>query len=102
MRDTGRRTDWMAPVPVTDPHRRLTACVLAAASRLAPLAAGDPDTPLRSFLAGLPEPVLAAAARLAARTLPGSAGLVDTDPAEAVAEGLRVVQLVGTHRVNTR
>jgi hypothetical protein len=76
--------------------------VLAAASRQAPPAAGDPAAQLRSFLAGLPEPVLAAAARLAARTLPGSAGLADADPAEAVAEGLRIVQLAGTHQVGAR
>jgi hypothetical protein len=102
VRETASCTDWVAPMPVTEPHRRLAACVLAVASRLAPLAADDPDAELRSFLAGLPEPVLTAAARLAARTLPGAAGLVDTDPAEAVAEGLRVVQLVGTHRVDAR
>ena len=61
---------WSVPMPAVEPHRRPSACVLAIASRLAPLSAGEPDRELRAFLAGLPARVLDATARLAARTLP--------------------------------
>lgn len=89
---------WTAPMPVIEPHRRLSACVLAVASRLAPLAAGDSDLQLRAFLTRLPGPVLDATARLAARALPGSADAGPGGPAVSVVEGLRVLQLVGTQR----
>ena len=61
---------WSVPMPAIEPHRRPSACVLAIASRLAPLAAGEPDRQLRAFLTGLPPGILNATARLAARTLP--------------------------------
>jgi hypothetical protein len=89
---------WTPPMPVVEPHRRLSACVLAIASRLAPLTAGESDLQLRAFLTRLPGPVLDAAARLAARALPGSADDGTAGAAESVIEGLRVLQLVGTHR----
>jgi hypothetical protein len=94
--------DWVMPVPPVEPHRRPSACVLAIASRLAPLAAGEPDRELRSFLSGLPGPVLEATARLAARTLPDlesqPAGTASPDHVEVIARRLRVLQLVGVHR----
>lgn len=90
-------------MPTVEPHRRPSACALAVASRLAPLAAGEPDHELRAFLSGLPDPVLDATARLASRVLPelepsqsGSAA-----PAELITDRLRVLQLVGTHRAST-
>jgi hypothetical protein len=92
---------WVTPLPWVEPHRRPSACVLAIASRLAPLAAGEPDRELRSFLGGLPEPVLGAAARLAVRTLPdleGPAGAGSAGDAGLIAGRLRVLQLVGAHR----
>ena len=91
---------WSVPMPTIEPHRRPSACVLAIASRLAPLAAGEPDRQLRAFLTGLPPDILNATARLAARTLPAP----DTDPASGpaddIAARLRVLQLVGTHRAS--
>ena len=39
-----------------EPQQRLSACVLAIASRLAPLDAGEPDRELRAFLTALPLP----------------------------------------------
>jgi hypothetical protein len=94
--------DWVMPVPQVEPRHRPSACVLAIASRLAPLTAGEPDRELRSFLDGLPEPVLEATARLAARTLPDPEGqpanTASPDHAEAITRRLRVLQLVGTHR----
>jgi hypothetical protein len=93
---------WVAPMPVVEPHRRLSACVLAIAARLAPLAAGEPDRELRAFLAGLPQPVLEATARLASRVLPGAVASSERQPGEHVVEGLRVVQLVGTDRGSGR
>ena len=99
-RVTGVRThaEWTAPMPVVEPHRRLPSCVLAVASRLAPLTAGESDLQLRAFLTRLPGPVLDAAARLAARALPGAADAWTAGSAESVIEGLRVLQLVGIHR----
>jgi len=93
---------WTAPMPAVEPHRRLSACVLAVASRLAPLAPGESDRQLRVFLTGLPAPVLEATAELAARVLPGSAGFRERGAEDSVVEGLRVLQLVGTHRVGAR
>jgi hypothetical protein len=90
------QADWAAPMPIIEPHRRLPACALAVASRLAPLCAGEPDHQLRAFLAGLPAPVLSATARLAIRSLPGSAAAGPDRPADSVIDGLRVLQLVGT------
>jgi hypothetical protein len=94
--------NWVMPIPQVEPHHRPSACVLAIASRLAPLAAGEPDRELRSFLGGLPDPVLEATARLAARTLPDvqdqPAGTASADHAEVITQRLRVLQLVGTHR----
>ncbi len=94
--------DWVMPIPQVEPHRRPSACVLAIASRLAPLAAGEPDRELRSFLGGLPDPVLEATARLAARALPDLQDqpivAASADHAEVITQRLRVLQLVGTHR----
>jgi hypothetical protein len=69
--------------------------ILAIACRLAPLVPGDDDTELRTFLASLPSPALTAAARLAARILPGAAA--ESDPVEAITVGLKVLQLIGAH-----
>jgi hypothetical protein len=95
---------WVAPMPVVEPHRRLAACVLTVASRLAPLAAGESDRQLRVFLGRLPRPVLEATARLTSRGLPVSvsADLPSHGPEDTVIDGLRVLQLVGTHRVSAR
>ena len=41
-------------MPTIEPHQRPPACVLAIASRLAPLAADEPDRQLHAFLTGLP------------------------------------------------
>jgi hypothetical protein len=84
---------WIAPVPFIEHYRRQPACVLAIASRLAPLSADEPDRQLRTFLAKLPSSILDAVARLAARTLPISAGAETRDPASLVIDGLRVLQL---------
>ncbi|GGR78468.1 hypothetical protein GCM10010252_16420 [Streptomyces aureoverticillatus] len=83
------------PAPRSEPQDRPAAMVLAIAARLAPLAPDEPDQELRAFLAGLSVPALEAAARLAARVLPGADGT--DDPREAVSRGLRVLQLVGAH-----
>ena len=72
---------WSVPMPAVEPHQRPSAYVLAIASRLAPLAAGEPDQQLRAFLAGLPRPVLGATARLATRALPDP----ETEPCAAQA-----------------
>jgi hypothetical protein len=90
------------PMPSVEPHHRPSACVLAIAARLAPLTAGEPDRELRSFLRGLPEPVLEATARLASRALPDldgqPAGGSAVDRTELITRRLRVLQLVGTHQ----
>ncbi|MFK0117032.1 hypothetical protein [Streptomyces sp. NPDC090994] len=86
---------YRVPVPVIEPHQRPSAMVLAIACRLAPLTPDDTDAELRAFLTGLPLPARRTAARLAARVLPGAAG--HPDPVDAVAAGLRVLQLVGAH-----
>lgn len=95
IRAARRAHHYRLPVPVIEPHQRPSAMVLAIACRLAPLAPGDPDAELRAFLTGLPLPARRTAARLAARVLPGAAG--HPDPVDAVAAGLRVLQLVGSH-----
>ncbi len=89
---------WSVPMPTIEPHRRPSACVLAIASRLAPLAAGEPDRQLRAFLTGLSPGILNATARLAARTLPAPDADPASGPADDIAARLRVLQLVGTHR----
>lgn len=86
---------YRVPVPFVEPHQRPAAMILAIACRLAPLTPGDSDTELRAFLTALPSPALTAVARLAARILPGAAA--EADPVEAVATGLKVVELVGAH-----
>ena len=88
-------------MPTIEPHQRPPACVLAIASRLAPLAAGEPDRQLRAFLTGLPPGILNATARLAARTLPApDTGTLPAAQREDIAARLRVLQLVGTHRAS--
>ncbi|KUF17177.1 hypothetical protein [Streptomyces silvensis] len=87
------------PAPRSEPQDRPAAMVLAVAARLAPLTPGEPDQELRAFLAGLSTPALEAAARLAARVLPGADGV--DDPRAAVVSGLRVLQLVGGHTRTT-
>jgi hypothetical protein len=89
---------WAAPTPVTEPSRRLSACVLTIASRLAPLAPGDSDRQLLDFLTRLPPAVLEATARLAARVLPAAGDTSGSEAARVIAGQLRVLQLVGTHR----
>jgi hypothetical protein len=91
---------WSVPMPTIEPHRRPSACVLAIASRLAPLAAGEPDGQLRAFLTGLPPGILNATARLVGRTLPAPETGPASDPADDIAARLRVLQLVGTHRAS--
>ncbi|WP_345624164.1 hypothetical protein [Streptomyces ziwulingensis] len=95
IRTARRGHDYRMPAPITEPHHRPAAMVLAIACRLAPLAPDDTDTDLRRFLATLPVPALRAAARLAVRVLPGAAE--QPDPADAIVLGLAVLQLVGTH-----
>jgi hypothetical protein len=91
---------WSVPMPTIEPHRRPSACVLAIASRLAPLAPGEPDRQLRAFLAGLPAEMLNATARLAARTLPPAETDSASSPAGDITARLRILQLVGTHRAS--
>lgn len=86
---------YRVPAPLVEPNQRPAAMILAIACRLAPLAPGDDDTGLRAFLASLPSPALTAAARLAARILPGAAA--ESDPVEAITVGLKVLQLIGAH-----
>lgn len=86
---------YRVPVPLVEPHQRPTAMILAVACRLAPLAPGDSAAELHAFLTALPAPALTAAARLAARILPGAAA--ETDPVEVITIGLTVLQLVGAH-----
>ena len=94
---------WTAPVPVIEPRQRLSACVLAVASRLAPLDPGEPDRELRAFLTALPLPLLEATGRLAARVLPGR----DTSRAgqhgveRAISERLRVLHLIGASQASS-
>jgi hypothetical protein len=100
VRATAAPVSWSVPMPTVEAHRRPSACVLAIASRLAPLTAGESDHQLRTFLTGLPQQVLEATARLAARTLPELEpdGPKASNPAEMLTSRLRVLQLVGTHR----
>ncbi|MFF4135255.1 hypothetical protein ACFY1B_27645 [Streptomyces mirabilis] len=88
-------TTYRVPAPLVEPNQRPAAMILAIACRLAPLVPGDDDTELRAFLASLPSPALTAAARLAARILPGAA--TESDPVEAIPVGLKVLQLIGAH-----
>ncbi|MEU9455278.1 hypothetical protein [Streptomyces sp. NPDC048277] len=88
---------YRVPAPHVEPQLRPAAMILAVACRLAPLAPGGDDTELRGFLAALPSVSLKVTAGLAARVLPGAAAVAETDPAEAVVVGLRVLTLVGTH-----
>jgi hypothetical protein len=91
---------WSGPMPTVEPQQRPSAFVLAIASRLAPLAASEPDREVRAFLARLPQRTLDATATLASRALP------ETEPgrhegansADIIIGRLRVLQLVGTHR----
>jgi hypothetical protein len=91
---------WSVPMPTVEPQQRPSAFVLAIASRLAPLAASEPDRELRAFLARLPPRTLDATARLASRTLPetGPEGNGNADSADLIVDRLRVLQLVGIHR----
>ncbi|MFD7873791.1 hypothetical protein ACFV5G_06620 [Streptomyces sp. NPDC059766] len=86
---------YRIPVPRVEPNRRPAAMILAIACRLAPLVPRGDDAELRAFLVALPAPALAASARLAARVLPGAAA--EADPVEAIAVGLKVMQLIGAH-----
>ncbi|MGW1159141.1 hypothetical protein ACWD48_13120 [Streptomyces sp. NPDC002519] len=95
IRRARRGHSYQVPAPLVEPHQRPAAMLLAIACRIAPLAPGDSDTALRAFLASLPTHALKAAARLAARVLPGAAE--EGQPAEAIVTGLRVLQLVGAH-----
>src|SRR5260370_32759805 len=93
---------WSLPMPTVEPHQRPSACVLAIGSRLAPLTAGEPDHELRVFLNGLPQPVMDATARLAARVLPDPEPGRPTaaSPADMVTDRLRALQLAGPHRAS--
>ncbi|NJQ01866.1 hypothetical protein [Streptomyces zingiberis] len=97
VRAAGLRSAVRTPVPEVEPHHRPAAMVLAVAARLAPLSDGEPDRQLRLFLDGLPQPVIEATARLAARALPGgeSGDGTPADPRGAVITGLQVMRLVG-------
>jgi hypothetical protein len=66
-------TAQMAGHQVVSAYRRLRGCVLAIASRLAPLSAAEPVHHLRDFLTKLPGPVLDATANLS--VLQGAADL---------------------------
>ena len=103
VRAVASHAGWTAPVPVIEPRQRLSACVLAVASRLAPLGPGEPDRELRAFLTALPLPLLEATGRLAARVLPGR----DTSRAgqygveQAISERLRVLHLIGASQASS-
>ena len=103
VRAAATQIGWSVPMPAVEPHQRPSACVLAIAARLAPLAADEPDQQLRVFLNELPRPVLDAAAGLASRALPdpvpGRPSV--TSPVELITDRLQVLQLVGTHRAGT-
>lgn len=90
-----QRSDYALPVPRTEPQRRPAAMILAIACRLAPLSPEESDSELRAFLTELPPRALHAAASLASRALPGTAD--ETDPVETIAQGLKTLQLVGSH-----
>lgn len=104
VRAVAAHAGWTAPMPVIEPRQRLSACVLAVASRLAPLGTGEPDRELRAFLTALPPPVLEATGRLAARVLPGQ----DSPPAgqhgaeQDILGRLRVLQLIGASRASSQ
>jgi hypothetical protein len=102
MRAIAAHAGWAAPMPVIEPRQRLSACVLAVASRLAPLGPGEPDRELRAFLAALRLPVLEATGRLTARVLPDR----DSTPAghdgveQAIAGRLRILHLIGASQAS--
>ena len=100
IRATTAPLSWSVPMPAVEPHRRLSACVLAVASRLAPLTAGESDRELGTFLAALPPDVLEATTRLATRTLPLPDTGTGAGPGDNIAARLQVLQLVGTHRAS--
>lgn len=94
---------WAAPMPVIEPRQRLSACVLAVASRLAPLGSGELDGELCAFLAALPPPVLEASGRLAARVLPGPDSSAGQHGAEReITSRLRVLQLIGASQATSQ
>ncbi len=102
VRAIGSHAGWTAPAPVIEPRQRLSSCVLAVASRLAPLDPGEPDRELRAFLTALPLPLLESTGRLAARVLPGR----DTSRAgqygleQAISERLRILHLIGASQAS--
>jgi hypothetical protein len=102
VRAVAEPVSWSVPMPTIEPQQRPAALVLAIASRLAPLAVGDPDRELRAFLTRLPQRTLDATARLTTRTLPESERerRGSTDPARVIISRLQILQLVGTHRVD--
>ncbi|MCA1222927.1 hypothetical protein [Streptomyces sp. 8L] len=84
---------YPVPVPLIEPCERVAGCVLAVACRLAPLRPGDDARQLRLFLQHLPDDVLAAVRRLAARTLPlRDDQLPSADPVEEVVERLDLIR----------
>ena len=95
---------WTPPMPIIEPTQRLSACVLAVASRLAPLGTGEPDRELRAFLTALPLPVLEATERLAARVLPGHDGSRARPHGveQVITERLRVLQLIGASQASSQ
>jgi len=92
---------WAVPIPITESHQRLAGCVLAIASRLAPLSVAESSRELNQFLTGLPPAVLIATAKLASRTLPTPAGqdLAGVAAHTSIIDRLQVLQLTGQHQV---
>jgi hypothetical protein len=82
-------------LPRTAEFLRPAAMVLAVACRLAPLEPADNDAQLAEFLELLPPPVLAAAAVLASRVLPGAAE--QPSPRQQIIVGLRALMEIGAH-----
>lgn len=103
VRAVAEPVSWSVPMPTIEPQQRPSALVLAIASRLAPLTPGEPDRELRAFLSGLPQRTIDATARLATRTLPDCES-EPRDRADAVGvtvSRLKVLQMVGAHRMDT-
>lgn len=90
-----QKSNYVLPVPRTEPQQRPAAMILAIACRLAPLAPGESDSELRAFLSSLQPRARSAGAALASRVLPGAAD--ETDPVEAITSGFKILQLVGSH-----
>lgn len=89
-----RESGYPVPLPVTEPHQRLAATVLAVACRLAPLRREDTADELRRFLARLPAEVLAAVHRLAVRVLPPAGPPpASGPPAEDLVRRLEIIRL---------